>query len=911
VEDEEVYRFFEAGKEFLLHDEFESARDQFTAGLLYAHEQGEERLIALLQNALGYVAIEMGDLETGRKFFLEALAIRQKRRDRSELADTWNNLGLVYLKQSQFGEARACYLRALRLYGQTGNKELVTNTHFNLGEIYRKLGHFQQSLATFQRALHAYQELGQTRDIADSLSNIGLLNGEMGHFDKAIAYFTQALDLYGTERHHYARAITLNNLANLYDDLGRFEQALETHHEARKLKEALGNSQSLAYTLENLGAVYQHLGRLEEAQEALDQALQLRQALDNPQELAYSYRALGYCLLNLGQAEQSLDYHRQALALLEPLGNPRDIASALLGAGHACSALSQDQEAHDYFQRALARYQRPGNPQALAQCLDSLGTWYMQAEQYTKAKRCFARSLDYQEVVHRQIGEFSQLGAVQGTQPHFHARFAELHLRCGRPVKALLILERGRASGLARQTAASGKDFTSFVSRQDAAQLQALLQKRMQASRHLRALDELPNLSGGIEQERLARQRVIVQEQYQEAERKYARCREGVLARYPEYRRLQGYSPPSYRQMLALARRHPDTLYLEWAVVNDRTTLLFALSHQEGLHCFTLPIGEVELKHLAHTWRAALTNARGSECDAARALARPLLQELEAAQWLAPQRYARLVLVADGPLLEVPLAALIHQTGERLLDTHAVSNAISLGTLTWPENQRQSTGTLLCVADPSGSHSSNGYTDLRGDLGPLKYARQEAQCITKLFPSSLRLTGSRAREARIKREMPHYGLLHFATHGVLVPTNGLLSWLRLTAEPTRSTEDGRLEGREIMEMPLSAQLAVLSGCDTARGQAQGGEGILGLAWAFRAAGCASVLASSWRVDDEATSVLMEHFYQALLVGERKDVALQTAVHATRKIHPEPYYWAPFQLIGETSSVQFYIETARY
>ena len=103
-----------------------------------------------------------------------------------------------------------------------------------------------------------------------------------------------------------------------------------------------------------------------------------------------------------------------------------------------------------------------------------------------------------------------------------------------------------------------------------------------------------------------------------------------------------------------------------------------------------------------------------------------------------------------------------------------------------------------------------------------------------------------------------------------------------------------------LPFPLSAHLAVLSACETGRGQAKGGEGLMGLAWAFRAAGVPAVVASQWQVDDAATKQLMVAFYKELKAGRRKDDALRTAMLAVQKEHPSPYYWAAFELIGDAT-----------
>jgi CHAT domain-containing protein len=126
----------------------------------------------------------------------------------------------------------------------------------------------------------------------------------------------------------------------------------------------------------------------------------------------------------------------------------------------------------------------------------------------------------------------------------------------------------------------------------------------------------------------------------------------------------------------------------------------------------------------------------------------------------------------------------------------------------------------------------------------------------------------------------------------------------LADEPDGGLSDGMLSARSLLHIPLSARLAVLSACETGRGVVQGGEGLMGLAWAFRAAGVPAVLASQWQVDDEATRQLMVAFYKAMKAGMTKDDALRAAMLAVQTSKPSPYYWAAFELIGDSSPLRF-------
>src|SRR5262249_4126173 len=120
-----------------------------------------------------------------------------------------------------------------------------------------------------------------------------------------------------------------------------------------------------------------------------------------------------------------------------------------------------------------------------------------------------------------------------------------------------------------------------------------------------------------------------------------------------------------------------------------------------------------------------------------------------------------------------------------------------------------------------------------------------------------------------------FGLVHLATHGevdwqrpgesALILAQDKLPHPLEAARAKGKAYDGRLRVQTILEgWSLDAGLVVLSACETGLGQDAGGEGLLGFAQAFLQKGARSVVLSRWKVDDEATALLMVRFYQNLL-----------------------------------------------
>ena len=68
---------------------------------------------------------------------------------------------------------------------------------------------------------------------------------------------------------------------------------------------------------------------------------------------------------------------------------------------------------------------------------------------------------------------------------------------------------------------------------------------------------------------------------------------------------------------------------------------------------------------------------------------------------------------------------------------------------------------------------------------------------------------------------------------------------------------------------------------------------------FMYSGTPRVLASLWKVDDQATAELMKEFYKEWRAGATRARALQKAMQTVRLTYPNPFYWAPFVLVGKT------------
>ena len=185
------------------------------------------------------------------------------------------------------------------------------------------------------------------------------------------------------------------------------------------------------------------------------------------------------------------------------------------------------------------------------------------------------------------------------------------------------------------------------------------------------------------------------------------------------------------------------------------------------------------------------------------------------------------------------------------------------------------------------------------EAAQLPSAEREIDGLRQVYgPEKIKVFNAAHADAdRIKREAPNYQVLHVAAHGVFENRNPMNSYLVLAK--AGKPEAGVLEARTMMDLDLRADMVVLSGCETGRGDGGSGEGLMGMSWALFIAGSPTTVASQWKVESDSTSELMVDFHRNLHRVTKAKALQQAALEVMKK--PEyrhPFYWSGFVLMGE-------------
>jgi CHAT domain-containing protein len=354
----------------------------------------------------------------------------------------------------------------------------------------------------------------------------------------------------------------------------------------------------------------------------------------------------------------------------------------------------------------------------------------------------------------------------------------------------------------------------------------------------------------------------------------------------------------------------PDELVLEY-VLNEPASFCLAISSKKA-NTFSLP-GRQRIEELIEQYLSEIKSKKSGREKGKE------LYSILFGPALAPNQKYRLTIVPDGQLHMLPFDSLRDPQGEYVLKNHHVTLVPSATVLnllrTLPRRQpaplpflgisyvTDAEHTLLAE---NGNNKTGKRTTLRGlhaRYQPLAGTAEEVLSTAKMIgKNSTVLMGDDATEAAFKaKPLDQFKIIHLALHASANTTSPDKSALVFRSDPA-SREDGVLQGREIIDFRLNADLVILSACDTAVGQIYGGEGTINLVRSWLFAGARSVVATLWSVDDSFAKSLMKEFYRNLVLGRDKGEALRNAkLHLLTKFRDQalPFYWANFVIVGDS------------
>jgi CHAT domain-containing protein/tetratricopeptide (TPR) repeat protein len=347
-------------------------------------------------------------------------------------------------------------------------------------------------------------------------------------------------------------------------------------------------------------------------------------------------------------------------------------------------------------------------------------------------------------------------------------------------------------------------------------------------------------------------------------------------------RNVQSGAAPPLGAVREFARKVNASVLTFW-LAPDRSYAW--LIRPEGVRRFALPPA-AQVAALVTAYRKIVEHSVQDPLAAADpALWNGVMAEIAA----AIPKGSRVIVIPDGALHRLNLETLVvpgpapHYWIEDAEIAVAPSIAIAMAAAPGAHGDRG----LLVIGDPD--YRGTGYD-------PLPAASREVRDVAAHFggASPAVITGAKASPASYRQAQPErFAAIHFAAHAEANEERPLESAVVLAP----AGDSYKLYARDVVDIPIHADLVTLSACRSAGAREYAGEGLIGFAWAFLQAGARAVVAGLWDVSDVSAEPLMAKFYEGVNARHDPVTALREAelslLHGGARFQ-KAFYWGAFQ-----------------
>ena len=818
-----------------------------------AIEIGDRRAEGRAYGSLGIACLSLGDYRKAIKYHEKHLKIARETGERGGERGAYGNLGNAYLLLGDYQNAIEYHGKNLKIAKEIGDRGGEGKALGSLGNAYQSLGNYRKAIDYHKKHLKIAIGIGDRGGEGQAYGSLGIAYWSLGDYRKAIEYQEKRLEIAieigdrsGVERAY-------GNLGIAYWSLGDYRKAIEYLEKCLKNAIEIGDRGGVGRAYGNLGNAYESLGDYRKAIEFNEKFLKIAIEIGDRGGEGKAYGNLGNANQLLGDYRKAIEYHEKHLKIEVEIGDRGGEGSAYGSFGNAYQLLGDYRKAIEYHEKGLKIAIEIGDQATEGTAYHNIGMDFFSLEQMENAVDNFVSAVD----------AFNSLRSLLKSKDNWKIKFRELHeerytalwmslLRIEKIEEALFAAEQGRAQTLSDNL---------------------VVQYKLNASLSSATIDTKETISRLFL--KLSSPILFLAITGFTTNMWFLRKGKKVVFRKGKLEGDRREKDP----LLALLQSSLETIGAgNTGRCEDRTLDELDSECSSSIEVRGEGAGKPPLPPLGNPFKPFYD-----------AVIDPILDMLE------PQD-DELVIVSDGALCFTPWAAVIESIRIRIVPSLTSYQLI----LSVPEGHHEKKGALL-VGDPC-------LKDLKKRFKGLPYAQEEVEMIASILKTRP-LTGIHATKAEVMKRMSSVGLIHIAAHG-----NEHTGEIALSPNPGWSSKfpqrkDYILKMSDVQAVNIRARLVVLSCCHSGRGRILKGEGVVGIARAFLAAGARSVLASLWAIEDEATMVFMKSFYQHLMEGKTASAAVQQSMNFLRESEQfsETRCWAPFQLIGDDVMIEFEVD----
>ena len=892
---------------------------------------------ARLQSYLGHNDVAEEQLNESLRLFKEHEANRNSI-STVAYADALSNLAEVTYARGNFLKSSTQFEEAIKT--GTNDRKSEAKARLFLGYIAGGIGDLERALKEITRAHDLYTEINNKAGEGLGLTALGLWHSSRD-IEKSITFHREAFKTFQSIGDRYGEAVALNAVGQGYEFLDDQPLALNNYQQALHIFQDIAAVDGISMSMFKIARMHDFAGRFEQALSYYDRSVAISHATGKVRTEGFALNEIATIYVKQGLPERAAAQYQKVLKFFESIGDLRGQATALNSYGDFLLQTGQTKKALDLYSRALPLSVKVGDEDIRTASLYNLARTNLKLGETDLALSFIQQSLNNIEELRSTVRspEF-RASYFSGVQKHYELcieilnQLDKLHPNKGFATQAFILSEKNRSRVLLDLVNESRASI-----REGAAKELLDRERRLQGLIRLQAQYRMGLLLNGKNTNEIA----DVENELASLRADYQAVEAQLRQRNPRLLSLEQSTPLTLEQVQSELSKS-DAMLLEYSLGDERSYLWAVTSN--SFQIFELPSRKIIEDHARECYR--LMTARQGGVDNVQAAddldreERKKLGEILLGTVATQLGQKNLLVVAEGALQYVPFDALLvpgtdgDKTRASLLETNEVVVLPSVSTLIAIRSTRHSNSSSKLVAviadpvfsvnddrvqrgstEPAVAQAANdqslddnlpkapGILMRDGALQRLVHASEEADAISSTAPwgSTMIAKGFDASlETATSSDVGQYQIVHFATHGFLNSEHPEFSGIVLTMVDRNGVRtNGLMPLHDIYNLELSSELTVLSACQTALGKEIKGEGLVGLAHGFMAAGSKSVVASLWKVDDRATAVLMADFYESML---QKGLPPAAALRAAKlkmmrdKQWSAPYYWAGFELQGE-------------